>query len=706
MMAYGKLDVYWPDGPIESYQLEKPSIAIGRSTGNDIVLDTTAVSRYHISLTRKDQDVFLEDLESVNGTYLDGERIKAHDPIVLHGGEEIQLGDIRLIYMPQDESEEMPTQPIFLEQNVMETRRIELSQPTFKVELDPPTQPVTPGVYVQASLTIYNSGSEPDRFTIDFDGVPKTWIRTDRSEMEIPPGGNAAVLISFKPLRRSESAPGKYTVKVRVHAKSGQSIDIPMILTLRAYSGFGIVMGTPRIDSATPFEVYLHNQGSEPLPLLLSGAAPGDDLVFAIQPSQITLAAGEQRSVKGYVRSAHQPLLGKTRERRFDILARAQNPSGFLAAVQGVLLEKPALPQWVPTVVVPAMIILVLAAVIGSIAFLSRPRTPVITSLVASAASLTEGDAVTLTWAATDTSEVTVQLDNAAPVTVDPPANTYTQTMTGVGTRTFSVVAHNGGESAVQEVQVVVNPALKVNAFVITPNPLLRNVRQNINLSWDVDGANNIRFVGLEALTGKPDDRTQPAVGQITLTGTPRDSVELKLVATGTDGKQTDQSVRVEIQNPTCKVTADKTKVYAGPGTNYPVTNTLAANSNVGPDGRDASGKWIHLAPAPDLQAWLDASTVTCTDFTPDALTAIMTTPVPPSVTPTQTPTSAPPTATTTLSPTPAATKTAQSLTAPSKTPTAPPTHTSTAITHTPTTLELLYVLRAPNPKSLSLPTP
>src|SRR5260221_13468626 len=86
-MAYGRIDVYWPDGPIESYQLEKSTVAIGRSTGNDIVLDTTAVSRYHVSLTRRDQQVALEDLESVNGTYVDGERIKPQETILLPGGE-------------------------------------------------------------------------------------------------------------------------------------------------------------------------------------------------------------------------------------------------------------------------------------------------------------------------------------------------------------------------------------------------------------------------------------------------------------------------------------------------------------------------------------------------------------------------------------------------------------------------------------------
>ncbi|MBX3065043.1 MAG: FHA domain-containing protein, partial [Anaerolineae bacterium] len=102
-MVYGKLEVYWPgrDGLVESYRLEKAVVAIGRSSGNDVVLDTTSVSRYHISLNHQNDQVFLQDLDSANGTYVDGERATPNEPILLHGGEEILIGDLRLIYNPE-----------------------------------------------------------------------------------------------------------------------------------------------------------------------------------------------------------------------------------------------------------------------------------------------------------------------------------------------------------------------------------------------------------------------------------------------------------------------------------------------------------------------------------------------------------------------------------------------------------------------------
>ncbi|MEL7674532.1 MAG: FHA domain-containing protein, partial [Chloroflexota bacterium] len=222
-MPYGRIDVYWPDGPIESYPLEKAATAIGRSTGNDIVLDTTAISRYHITFSVKDQKVFLEDLQSVNGTYVDGMRIAPNDPLLLRGGEEIQIGDIRLIYHPAAD---------LLSDASDTTQRIVLSQLTYRVEMEGPDMSVAPGAHIQAVLRIENLGDTADRYFVELEGLPKAWVRIDRLELEIDPGDMAQVIISFKPLRRSESAPGAYpfTVRVRSRSNPAQTIDAPATL--------------------------------------------------------------------------------------------------------------------------------------------------------------------------------------------------------------------------------------------------------------------------------------------------------------------------------------------------------------------------------------------------------------------------------------------------------------------------------------------
>jgi hypothetical protein len=640
-MPYARLDVYWPNGPIESYQLDKPNVAVGRSTGNDIVLDTTAVSRYHITLTRREGQVFLEDLESANGTYVDGQRLKAHDPRALRDGEEIQLGDIRLIFHLLGQQPDMATKPIPPETEA--TRRIEIVQPTYKVELEPPEQPVTPGAHVQATLTIENTGSQIERYYVEVDGVPKDWVRLDRIELELDPGTKAPVVINFRPQRRSDTRPGEYSIRVRIRAKSApnQGVEAPMTLSVRAYSGFGIALGTPRIGPATPFEVHVHNQGSGPLPLALSGASPDADLVFDIRPATLVLGPGERKTIRGYVHPRHSALVGTPRERRFDVLARAQDASGFLTAVEGTLIEKPALPLWVATLTLPIVGLLGLIVLGVAVFFFSRPRPPVITDFSASAAEVLEGDSVVLSWKVSDASNLSIQLDDGSQVVIDPNTNQYTQVVSGVGARTFTLIARNGGEMVQREVRVMVTKPLKINAFTVTPNPVLRYVRQTVTISWNAEGAASVRFQGIEGLTGNPDTASHPASGELKVEGTPRDALDLTLIATGSDGKEVSQPVHVEVGNPTCSTTGDA-QVRTGPGTVYDVLKTLPVYTAVSPDGRDASGQWIHLAPSPDPQAWIAVSSVTCGRFDPAALTLIEA--VPPTPLPSTTPTSVPPT--------------------------------------------------------------
>ena len=77
-MAYGRLDVFWPDGQFKTFQLVENTISVGRSTGNSIALETTTISRYHFSLTHDGQTTYITDMDSANGSFVDGVRLPAN----------------------------------------------------------------------------------------------------------------------------------------------------------------------------------------------------------------------------------------------------------------------------------------------------------------------------------------------------------------------------------------------------------------------------------------------------------------------------------------------------------------------------------------------------------------------------------------------------------------------------------------------------
>jgi pSer/pThr/pTyr-binding forkhead associated (FHA) protein len=65
--------------------------------GVDLTQDNgymAGVSRRHARIIRRGEDFFLEDLESMNGTFLNRRRLPPHTPTSFQGGDEIRLGNL------------------------------------------------------------------------------------------------------------------------------------------------------------------------------------------------------------------------------------------------------------------------------------------------------------------------------------------------------------------------------------------------------------------------------------------------------------------------------------------------------------------------------------------------------------------------------------------------------------------------------------
>lgn len=71
------------------WPIEKDVTTLGRLPDNDVVLADRLISRHHACIRRDGTQLFLEDLESTNGTYVNGERVgESH---LLQDGDTIQL---------------------------------------------------------------------------------------------------------------------------------------------------------------------------------------------------------------------------------------------------------------------------------------------------------------------------------------------------------------------------------------------------------------------------------------------------------------------------------------------------------------------------------------------------------------------------------------------------------------------------------------
>ena len=82
----------------EAFNIGGERMTIGRSPEAEIFLDDVTVSRNHALLVRRRDGLYIDDLGSLNGTYVNRRRIESHR---LQNGDELQVGKYKLTYLDE-----------------------------------------------------------------------------------------------------------------------------------------------------------------------------------------------------------------------------------------------------------------------------------------------------------------------------------------------------------------------------------------------------------------------------------------------------------------------------------------------------------------------------------------------------------------------------------------------------------------------------
>ncbi|MBI1277868.1 MAG: FHA domain-containing protein [Anaerolineaceae bacterium] len=675
-MAYGRLDVFWPEGQFMTFPLVENSISVGRSTGNRVALETNTISRYHFSLTHDGQKTFITDMDSANGTFVDGERLAPNTPRELDGGDEIQIGDLRLIYHQLDE---MATQPMKAVEET--TQRIEVAALNFRLDVIGPPAPFSPGAHMSAEVNVTNTSAEAHRYRIDVTGMPSEWIRLDRTEILVEPQQSEQILINFRPVRRSDSRPGDYKVQVRVYQadKPELKLDAQMVVRVLPFSGFGMALEKPVINRGEHFRLHLHNQGSAPLPLNVTCRAKDNDLRFVLPAPQSTLMPGARFILSGSVVPQKPLLWGKPRSHTFDIKVTSGDAAHFLAVARAKFIEKPMLPAWTPLALAGAAIVGI-AAVLVVLAILFRPvRPPQITTFTVNKPQVAQGEDISLSWVVQDASNLSLSVNSRTVIErISTETTGLTLDTSGLsGNVVLELVGENGTQKTSAVQTITVYQPLGQITFTSKPDQLIRYVVQNLTISWSVPGAIKTRLTGLETFTNTPLQSEYGAQGDLTgLAGIPDQALHLVLYAEDTAGNQQQQVLDIPVINPECLPAGPPVTLYNGPDVRYQVVGTVPAGAVVVVDAQDGSGQWLRARLQGGLSGWGIRSEFACaqTFNTADLVKELNVPTLPPATltpVPTPTPTTRPVTAAPAMTLTPSASRQTESQSLPTLQPTA-----------------------------------
>ncbi len=91
-----RLTVYFPEDSPTTHDFVDNKLAVGRLSDNEVQLEEGSVSSRHAEIVLQGEEAVLRDLNSTNGTFLNGERVEGETNI--RGGDEIHFGNVRAVF--------------------------------------------------------------------------------------------------------------------------------------------------------------------------------------------------------------------------------------------------------------------------------------------------------------------------------------------------------------------------------------------------------------------------------------------------------------------------------------------------------------------------------------------------------------------------------------------------------------------------------
>ncbi len=667
MSVFGRFDVYFPDGRVETYSLEEDTVSVGRAEGNTIALDTDTISRYHFSVTHKDGIIQLTDLESANGTFINGVQLESNNPYSLENVEEIQIGHLRIIYHPNSDG---PTMPI----STMD----DSTQPSdfgFRVSLEMTHVDVWPASSSSVEIAVTNSTSEETQYQVAVTGLPDSWAKVNRPIMIIDGLDTTYILLNIKPARRADVAPADYPVEVRVSTLESPEkfIQVDLTVSVKGFGGFGVALSPEVIQSDEDFHLYMLNQGNEPLNLSVEGFDPTNQLQFEVPTGNVQLSAGQRTQVTGKISPKQRPLIGKAIEIPFAVVVKAHTNSGYSAAVPGTIRIEPSLSSWMLGTISG----IVLAIVLVLFVLLTQTPEPEIEFFSLVNSEVEQGTAVELNWSGKDVEHYVIEVNRVAIGEFTGDTTSYSlDTSDYSAPIDIALIAINGDLNDIASQTLDIYAPITINIFETDRLEMVRNVSGTLSVRWNVSGSvvtNVVLPIGFESLTAV--GLEEPS-GETVISGVPTGDFELALSAQDEVGNFSQSSLSITTVDPECTPTQD-VLLFEGPDSLFMQTAEAVADVPVIVDGINASGEWMRVELASGEVAWGFKASFVCEGFDPSQLVIIEDVPILPSLTPTlpSTPTNEPTqTPTSSHTPLPSHTPTVVRVTSPPSTPTLFPT--------------------------------
>ncbi len=240
---------------LAEYNMTKERYTIGRLPDNDVRIDNPAVSGHHSLIINILNDSFLEDLNSTNGTYVNGKLIKKHalqhGDVITIGHHQLRFTDQEVPEAEQDEFEKTMVIPSG-QQNIEQLAKAERAAEAAAAAAAP--SDAAAGVRLDPEEAAALTGEPP----------PRRYAETVAPAERASPASHTATAVGIDPTNVPNAMP-LAKLQVLSGAFAGRELELTKALTTLGRPGVQVAAITRRAEGYYIVHVESGQEGDYPL---------------------------------------------------------------------------------------------------------------------------------------------------------------------------------------------------------------------------------------------------------------------------------------------------------------------------------------------------------------------------------------------------------------------------------------------------------
>jgi hypothetical protein len=225
---------------------------------------------------------------------------------------------------------------------------------------------VEPGQTTTAKMLVRNTGQVVDQYTIDVVGACAEWTQVDPKVVNLLPGADVEVTITFAPARDPHVAAGVVPFGLRVLSREDPpgSTVAEGTIEVAAFDDVQVEL-VPRASRGSRrarHQVAIDNNGNQPATVEVSAQDEEEALNFKFDHRMASIEPGAAAFIKMHAKPEKRFFKGADRQHPF-IVTVAPSTSPPIAA-RGTMTQKQLLPSWLIPVIAAALVLALVAFVL------------------------------------------------------------------------------------------------------------------------------------------------------------------------------------------------------------------------------------------------------------------------------------------------------------------------------------------------------